>query len=287
MSSAAAVPRPRLPAEPPARPAAGARWRVVAVDGARVRLLEVGRGEPLLFLHGWGLSPAAYADGLTRLAAGGVRVLAPGLPGFGGSDRLPFAGVDLPSYARRVGRLLDVLGHGSPVQVAGHSFGGGVALQLARDRPEQVRALTLLNPVGGASGRGGTGVWLGHALAAAAELAPGAAARSAPAVLRDFLPHLARPATLALTARLALSAALAPTAAALVAAGLPVRVVWSDRDRLVARGALARVAGLSSQVVPGSHGWLLDDPAAFAALLGEVLEVSAAAPVRASGRITP
>ena len=35
-------------------------------------------------MHGWGLSPACYADGVSRLTAAGVRVLAPCLPGFGG-----------------------------------------------------------------------------------------------------------------------------------------------------------------------------------------------------------
>jgi pimeloyl-ACP methyl ester carboxylesterase len=116
-----------------------ATWRTVQVDGAAVRLMEAGdpSHETLLFLHGWGLSPRAYADGITRLTAAGVRVLAPALPGFGGSDGPPLTGVDLPAYAARIGRLLDVLEVEHPVFVVGHSFGGGVALQLATDRPER------------------------------------------------------------------------------------------------------------------------------------------------------
>ncbi|TBR17610.1 MAG: alpha/beta fold hydrolase, partial [Chitinophagaceae bacterium] len=129
------------------RAVAQPRWRDVLVDDAVMRVMEAGDpdADPLLFLHGWGLSPRCYADGICRLTAGGVRVIAPCLPGFGGSDGPPLSGIDLPAYAHRVGRLLDVLGVERPVFVAGHSFGGGVGLQLATERPERVRSLTLIN----------------------------------------------------------------------------------------------------------------------------------------------
>ena len=93
--------------------------------------------------------PACYADGVSRLTAAGVRVVAPCLPGFGGSDPLPLHRAGLADYAHRIARLLEVLGEDGPVFVAGHSFGGGIALQLATERPDLVRSLTLVNPVGG------------------------------------------------------------------------------------------------------------------------------------------
>jgi len=258
------------------------RWRDVLVDDALVRVMEVGdpAADPLLFLHGWGLTPRCYADGITRLTAAGVRVIAPCLPGFGGSDGPPLLGIDLPAYAARVGRLLDVLELEHPVFVAGHSFGGGVALQLATDRPERVRSLTLVNSVGGAPGQGRALTdtsWLRWAVRAAGELSPRDVARSAPGMLRDFLPNLARkPLTLALTARLALTASLADQAESLVATGLPVLLVWGDDDRLIAQGTLSRVVGsLPNEVVHGRHGWLLTQPEEFAALLRNALVVHA------------
>ncbi len=263
-------------------------WRDVDVDGARVRLLEAGEGDPLLFLHGWGLSPRSYAEGVLRLTAAGVRVLAPCLPGFGGSDGPPLwghgngwqHGVDLPAYAERIGRLLDVLEVETPVFVAGHSFGGGVALQLATDRPERVRSLTLVNPVGGAPGvrRGMVDTsWLRWAVGTAGELDGRDLLRSAPKVLRDFVPNVLRkPVTLALTARLALTASLSTQAEALVARGLPVLFVWSDDDRVIAPGALADVvSALPAEVVHGHHGWLLSEPEEFATLLRNALVVHA------------
>ena len=256
-------------------------WRTVRVDGADVRVMEAGTGgDPLLFLHGWGLTPRAYADGVTRLVGAGVRVIAPCLPGVGGSDGPPLRGVDLPAYGRRVGRLLDVLDVEHPVFVAGHSFGGGVALQLAVERPERVRSLTLVNSVGGAPGRRSGLVdasWLRWAAGTLGELSPRTVVRGVPAMARDFVPNaLRRPLTLALTAKLALTASLAEQAQALVAAGVPVLFVWGDDDRIIAPGALADVAcELPAEVVHGRHGWLLTEPDEFAALMRNALVVHA------------
>ena len=246
-----------------------------------MRLVEHGDpdADPLLFLHGWGLSPRCYEDGITRLTSAGVRVLAPCLPGFGGSDGPALRGIDLPAYAHRIGRLLDVLGEEHPVFVAGHSFGGGVALQLATDRPERVRSLTLVNSVGGAPGRRGIvdASWLRWAAGAATELSPRHVARSAPSMLRAFVPNVVRkPVTLALTARLALTASLAAQAESLVAAGVPVLFVWGDGDRLIAPGELGGVVSqLPAEVVHGRHGWLMTEPEEFAALLRNALVVHA------------
>ncbi len=255
-------------------------WRTVHVDGARVRVLEAGEGDPLLFLHGWGLSPQTYAAGVTRLTAAGVRVIAPCLPGFGGSDGPPLRGIDMPAYAHRVGRLLDVLDIEMPLFVAGHSFGGGVALQLATDRPEWVRSLTLVNSVGGApSQRAGLigASWLRWMLGSLSELSPADIAHSTPSMLRAFVPNaLRKPLTLALTAKLALTANLAEEAAQLVAQGLPVLFIWGDADRLVLPGALAEIEGnLPPEIVRGRHGWLLSEPEEFATLMRNALVVHA------------
>src|ERR1700712_1907336 len=138
-----------------------------------MELMEAGDGDPLLFLHGWGLTPRAYSDAVLRLCGAGVRVVAPSLPGFGGSAALGLR-ADLADYAHRIARLLEVLDPDRPVFVVGHSLGGGIALQLALDRPDLVRSVTVVNPVGGAPDRRGLGrsSWLGWAIGAMAELDP-------------------------------------------------------------------------------------------------------------------
>ncbi|HUR14870.1 MAG TPA: alpha/beta hydrolase [Mycobacteriales bacterium] len=255
-------------------------WRRVDVDGCSLRVMEAGEGEPLLFLHGWGLSPRTYEEGISRLTQGGVRVIAPALPGFGGSDGPPLLRIDLRAYSRRIAGLIDALGLTEPVFVVGHSFGGGVALQLATDRPDLIRSLTLVNTVGGAPGRR-TGLvdssWLRWMVGALTELHPRALAGSLPSLVRSVVPNVVRrPVTLALTAYLALTVDLVDQARDLVASGMPVLFVWGDQDRLVLPGALRSVEGaLPAEVVHGRHGWLLTEPEEFATILRDALVVHA------------
>jgi hypothetical protein len=84
----------------------------VLVDGAVVRVMEVGdpAADPLLFLHGWGLSPGCYADGMPRSPRPACGSSRRACPGFGGSDAPPLLGHRPAAYAERIGRLLDVLG---------------------------------------------------------------------------------------------------------------------------------------------------------------------------------
>ena len=250
------------------------------VEGARVELLTAGEGDPLLFLHGWGLTPRAYAAGVTRLTAAGIRIIAPSMPGFGRSDPPPLTKLGLGEYARRAAALLEALDLEKPAFVVGHSFGGGVALRLASDRPDLVRSLTLVNTVGGAPASGAGLVkqsWLKWAIGSLSELHPRDLMRVAPHAARDFIPNaIRRPIRMGLTASVALNSSLADQASGLIDNGLPVLFVWSDRDRLVAPGAFDSVRGeLTRHSVPGRHGWLLADPEFFADVIINALVVHA------------
>ncbi len=46
----------------------------------RVEVMTAGRGDPLVFLHGWGLTPRSYLRAVVRLCGAGVRVIAPPCP---------------------------------------------------------------------------------------------------------------------------------------------------------------------------------------------------------------
>jgi pimeloyl-ACP methyl ester carboxylesterase len=241
--------------------------------------MTAGRGDPLLFLHGWGLTPRSYADAVVRLCAAGVQVLAPSLPGFGRSTPLPL-GSGLAGYAERTGQLVDRLDLGKPCFVVGHSFGGGVAIRLAADRPDLVRSLTVVNTIGGAASGSGLrpGSYLRWLAGAATEFHPREwVSPATPGLLRDLAGTLTRRPWQSLSAGLvALTAGLAPEAARLVASGMPVLFVWGDRDRLITPGALAEVAGdLGPEVVRGRHGWMLTAPEEFAAVLHNALVVHA------------
>ncbi len=255
-------------------------WHVTDVDAARVRWAESGEGDPLVFLHGWGMTPRAYLPAVTPLTRAGIRVIAPALPGFGGSDAPPLRSLGLDAYADRVAAFVDSLALDRPAFVMGHSLGGGVAIRLASRRPDLVRSLTLVNSVGGTPSRSGmrAGSWLRWAAGALGEVHPRALTpRMVAGVVRDVVPNLVRrPVTAAVTALVALNADLADDARMLVDDGLPVLFVWGDRDRLITPGAFAEIANdMPPEVVAGRHGWLLTEPDAFAALLHDALVVHA------------
>ena len=92
----------------------------------------VGAGPPLALLHGIGMSRFAWAP-VVPLLARRRRVLAFDLPGFGATPPLP-AGV-APTAAALAGGLIDslrALGIEGPVELAGNSLGGLVALEAAK-----------------------------------------------------------------------------------------------------------------------------------------------------------
>jgi len=100
---------------------------------------------PILLLHG---SPgdSRSVRRLAEILDDDHRVLAPDLPGFGGSN-LWIPDYSILAHARYVIQFLDSLGVGE-VHVVGFSMGGGVGLELSHLAPGRVRSLTLLSSIG-------------------------------------------------------------------------------------------------------------------------------------------
>jgi len=116
-----------------------------------------GEGHPVLFLHGWGLGHRTYSRPLAALTRRGCRVLAPSLPGFGGTGPLDRPERTLAGIGRWAAGFLDVVGVDEPLVVVGHSFGGGVSVSLAHQHPERIAYLVLVNSVGGVRSDHATG----------------------------------------------------------------------------------------------------------------------------------
>lgn len=110
-----------------------------------VRYHVGGEGEPLLLVHGLGGSAENWVEVLPELLRR-HRVLAVDLPGHAGSAPLP-RGATIDDFAAAAAAVLEAEGVESAL-VAGHSFGGLVALRLAHGRPELVRGLLLVAPAG-------------------------------------------------------------------------------------------------------------------------------------------
>jgi pimeloyl-ACP methyl ester carboxylesterase len=123
----------------------GLEERHATIGGVELRYFTGGEGDPLLLVHGLGGSAANWVE-LVAAASGRFRILAPDLPGHGGSGRAqPRAG--MTQFADAVAGLIEREA-AAPTLVAGHSFGGLVALRLAQRRPDLVRGLLLAAPAG-------------------------------------------------------------------------------------------------------------------------------------------
>ncbi len=94
-------------------------------------------------LHGWPLDRAIWSEVVRPLSSAGLHVLCPDLPGFGDSPSTEPDRWTVEAYGDEVAAFLMRFGP-EPAALAGHSFGGYVALALADRHPELVAALGLV-----------------------------------------------------------------------------------------------------------------------------------------------
>jgi len=100
--------------------------------------------DPVLLLHCSGSSGAQWRA-LAASLGQQHDVIAPDLIGYGASAPWPKRGRF--RLAEEAAGVRSVIGRlGEPVHLVGHSYGGAVALHIARTRPELLRSLTLVEP---------------------------------------------------------------------------------------------------------------------------------------------
>lgn len=243
-----------------------------------------GDGVPLVWLHGYPLDRTLWAPQLAA-ALPGVRQVAPDLPGFGGSARLPERSFD--AWADWVAALLDALAIERCI-LGGLSMGGYLAFACWRRHPSRIRALVLADTRAGqdsaearARREENQRLLETQGVGALAErLLPGMVGRTTrrerpevPAAL-DAMMRRADPAAVA-DAREALigrddSAPSLPTIT------VPTLVLCGDEDALTplaeSRALADAIPGARLAVVPqAGHCSNLEQPAVFNALLSEFL----------------
>ncbi len=263
-------------------------WKTISVGGRSVAYGEAGEGVPVLFLHGWGLDHRVYKRSLARLVATGVRVVAPALPGFGGSASLSPQDSTLAGFAKWLAAFLDALEITEPALIMGHSFGGGVAIVFAHDFLERVRGLVLINSIGASAWtrRGSTlrtirqrPLW-DWGLHFPGDLWPlGQARRVLPVILSEAVPNLLRePRAFWRVAALARGANLLGELQELKRRRLPVVVLWGNRDRIITRDAFEEMCEVlgrpHSLTIDGSHAWLIADPDTFGEVITNVVDIA-------------
>jgi len=188
----------------------------------RTRPLDVwvaGEGDPLLLLHGWGLSGRAYEDTLLAIADRGFRVAAPSLAVAEGWSMVGIAELAAEAMAG-----VDV----APAPVVGHSFGGAVGATLAVNHPDFVTALLAVSsPLVSLGGLRMSRVVLPGRHFRIVTHAPAAAALMRAATTRNGFGSLAR------AARWVMANGHDATLSKLAETDIPRAIVWAEADSLL------------------------------------------------------
>ncbi len=112
-------------------------------NGVRLHYVEQGEGPLLLLLHGFPEHWYSWRHQIGPLAAAGHRVVAPDLRGYNLSQK-PRRGYDIKTLTKDVRGLIRALGEQRAI-VAGHDWGGIIALQFAIDYPRACERLIVMN----------------------------------------------------------------------------------------------------------------------------------------------
>jgi non-heme chloroperoxidase len=120
--------------------------RIQATDGTEIYYKEWGKGQPVVFSHGWPLTADAWDDQMLFLAERGYRCIAHDRRGHGRSDQ-PSEGNDLDTYADDLAVLVNILNLKDAIHV-GHSTGGGeVARYIGRHGTKRVAKVVLISAI--------------------------------------------------------------------------------------------------------------------------------------------
>ncbi len=268
----------------------GRRVRYAVSENARVHGPEGPGSEPIwaVNLHGYFAGGGMYWRESSNLAeALGWRVLNPSLPGFAGSDPLPWERVNIREIADVVVHLLDHVGAERAV-LLGHSMGGAVAVQFADSHPERVLGIvyrdgaatpgwkhrrglivSLLAPV--LPDMAGVADLLVAAILDTPDLLVG---RRLASTVRGLWPDARRNLrsmgrTLPVGSML-MAMDLRAEVERIVRRGIPILPVWGCFDRIVSPDTareFADLTGIDVVWVPGGHSWMLPRPQGQADIL--------------------
>jgi pimeloyl-ACP methyl ester carboxylesterase len=258
----------------------------VDVLGGRITCRYAGAGRPVVLLHGIGSGAGSWVR-LLPLLVDRYQCIAWNAPGYGGSTPLAAEHPTAEDYAGALGRFLEAVGIERPVLV-GHSLGALMAAAYTADNSDSVAGLVLASPARGHGHRTSEErqVRLATRLDTMEKHGPlGVAERRAGNLLsadadqaaRDLVAwNMARlePAGYAQAARMLSTGNLTDDVKRIAT---PVLVVCGSADTVTPPSdaeAVAQAAPESTyrQLEGAGHACYVEQPEAFAGLIGEYLE---------------
>jgi pimeloyl-ACP methyl ester carboxylesterase len=117
----------------------------VQVSGAPMNVIDIGEGDPIVFIHGLSGAWVNWLENIPHFARG-HRVIAMDLPGFGHSP-MPTEKISVAGYGRIVDELLGTLGIERAV-IVGNSMGGFIGAEVAIQFSTRVEKLVLVSAAG-------------------------------------------------------------------------------------------------------------------------------------------
>ena len=119
----------------------------VDVHGSPMHYIDVGEGDPILFLHGNPTSSYLWRNIIPHLGGQG-RCIAPDLIGMGksGHPNIPYRYDD---HYRYVSGFIDALDIGSNLTLVIHDWGSGLGFRWAHDHEDQVKAIAFMESIVG------------------------------------------------------------------------------------------------------------------------------------------
>ena len=119
---------------------------IIEIDGAKINYEVMGKGKPVILLHGWGANIDAMAPIWMTLKEK-YKIYVLDFPGESGKSSLPPVPWGVPEYGEMVKKFIDGLEIKKPSVIA-HSFGGRVTIYLASKYKDLFDKIVLTDAAG-------------------------------------------------------------------------------------------------------------------------------------------